>query len=108
MFGTIEHLVELVIYLKEKLHHCIIKWILSLNQLVKGDSAHLRPLPLFVRLLRVLAGLEEGLGAVLLELVALALHLTSLLCVDVLGHPALVGRPTWAGNKDEFDIKQGG
>ena len=108
MFGTIEHLVELVIYLKEKLHHCIIKWILSLNQLVKGDSAHLRPLPLFVRLLRVLAGLENGLGAVLLELVALALHLASLLRVDVLGHPALVGRPTWAGNKDEFDIKQGG
>ena len=51
---------------------------------------------MFVRLFRVLAGLEERLGAVLLELVALALHLAGLLRVDVLGHPALVGRPAWA------------
>ena len=96
MSGAIEHLVIARDLFEKKLHHCIIKWTLSLNQLVKCYSVHLS---LFVRLLRVLAGLEERLGAVLLELVALALHLASLLRVDVLGHPALVGRPTWAGEQ---------
>ena len=73
-----------------ELHYFVINWTVGGDQLVKGDSAHLRScLPLVCRL-RVLARLEERLGAVPLKLEALPFLLARLLGVDVLRHPALV------------------